>query len=129
MNARQYRLTQPQLISTLDLNKYVSVDNLPQVGSDKYDRLKQVLCRLINRNLASRISDDDIFMPMDEITYGFAFVKLTNKEDANHISRQLNNYALDRTHSLKVIHLEPRIEGRCGTCGSVFGTFPANKAL
>jgi translation initiation factor 3 subunit B len=83
----------------------VLVANAPQVGPEKYDKLKGVLSKLINKHGETT----EIVMPMNQDTqktYGMLLATYSNTECAQKCISTMNGMALDKTHTLKVVSLD-----------------------
>jgi translation initiation factor 3 subunit B len=82
----------------------VFICNVPKVGKEKEGKLAGVLSKVIDK-----FGKNDKFMPMNESTNqteGFLIVTFENKQDADKCARDLNGYALDKTHTFKVVKLD-----------------------
>jgi translation initiation factor 3 subunit B len=97
----------PQLHTGMD-NALV-VLNLPKVPEAKVEKLTKVLMKLLSRigNLATTDTFSGFHMPFqNDSTLGFCMVAYETKEEADKAVIALQNYALDKNHSLTVIPFE-----------------------
>jgi len=94
---------EPDVVAESGFKRAVIIDNLPQVGTEKLDKLVGII-----RKICSTIGpykESSFVMPVDPKTnssLGFAFVEYDNAEDAQKAFEQLNGYKLDKAHIFKV---------------------------
>lgn len=90
----------PQL--KMDFSTAVVIDNLPLVKQEKVEKLLGVIKKVFGQ--IGTLTDDSVYMPMDEsgTSYGFAFVNFSSPEEAKNAVSTLNNWPLDKKHTLAV---------------------------
>lgn len=81
----------------------VVVDNLPEVGSDKYGKLcEKVFPIFENAGTVARDENGKARIQMvktpDDVTRGYAFVEYVSPEEAFKAVRHLHNYSLSKKH-------------------------------
>ncbi|EGG14878.1 RNA-binding region RNP-1 domain-containing protein [Cavenderia fasciculata] len=82
---------------------YIIIDNIPnEVVESKHDKLKAVLHRVYSKNF--EIAPNGFYMPLTEkkLTKGYCFIEYVKKEGAIDAFNNINNYALDTKHTLRV---------------------------
>ena len=86
-----------------DFSACIIVDNLPIVGEEKYEKL----CNVI-RNMLSRIGTIiDLNMPLhNRQSCGFAFIEYDDPKKADAAVEKIDNFALDKRHTLRVNHFD-----------------------
>lgn len=82
----------------------VFICNLPKVAEAKQEKLLTVLGKIVGK-----IGVNTRHMPINSgtgMTDGFMIAVFENKEDADKCVRDLNGYALDKTHTFKVVKMD-----------------------
>lgn len=77
----------------------VVVDNIPQVGAEKYDKLTKILSKIFSAS--GTIAENGLNHPVDQSTglsKGFAFVEYENHDQARTARMALDGYQLDKNH-------------------------------
>lgn len=101
------------------LDNFVVVDGAPVVPPSKRETLLKVIKRKFST--AGRIKEDGIFMPMDEAigkSKRFLFIEYETPEQANATVKELDGFALDKSHTLQVNKLTDIYDyGRTGSEG------------
>ncbi|KYR01249.1 RNA-binding region RNP-1 domain-containing protein [Tieghemostelium lacteum] len=88
-----------QLDTSLD--RYVMIDNVPKVGTDKLEKLKTVIFNRIS--VCGEIVPNGVTLPMNGTqTAGVAFVEFTKKQSAVECKNQFNGFKFDSNHFFKV---------------------------
>ncbi|XP_074598834.1 eukaryotic translation initiation factor 3 subunit b [Brevipalpus obovatus] len=83
------------------LDNVIVVDNIPQVGPDKVDRLKSVVTKLFAKQ--GKIVDQPFYaLDAKGNTKGYAFIEYESPAMAESAIKTLNGYKLDRAHLLEV---------------------------
>uniref|UniRef100_A0A7S0RNS6 Eukaryotic translation initiation factor 3 subunit B n=1 Tax=Pyramimonas obovata TaxID=1411642 RepID=A0A7S0RNS6_9CHLO len=79
----------------------IVVDNLPQIGQEKCDKLLSVLKKIFSQ--FGEIRDGGLCMPMENSkTKGYAFVEYMDAEMAAAALKTTDGYKLDKAHVFKV---------------------------
>eukprot|EP00871_Galdieria_phlegrea_P003094 jgi/Galph1/3786/GphlegSOOS_G2505.1 len=88
------------------LSRAIIVSNVPITTEDKYEKLCAVLRKVFQQ--VGSISKDGLLVPQNEEkkTKGFALVVYDSPQQALKAVLQLNDYPLDKTHSLQVKTLQ-----------------------
>lgn len=76
----------------------------------KHEKLGGVVRKVFSR--MGTIAEDGLTHPFDpttELTKGFAFVNFVNPQDAKQAVATLNGWQLDKSHNIKVRHLNATI--------------------
>lgn len=87
-----------------DFSTAIVVDNIPQVGPEKFAKLKAMIYKIFAR-AASSLEEDDVEMPVDpstNISLGFCFIKFATTEDAENSMKAFQGFALDKKHLFKI---------------------------
>lgn len=87
-----------------DYSRVILIDGLPVVGPDRVNKLKDFVTR-IYKTVHKNISPDDLFFEVDPATGktpDFAFLKFATEAQAIDAAKLTDNYALDKSHTLKV---------------------------
>lgn len=82
----------------------VFICNVPKVGATKYDKLMNVLKKLIDK-----YGENEKYMPMNEaadMTEGMVIVTFQNEEAADKAVATLDGMILDKAHTFKVIKID-----------------------
>ncbi|WPT13163.1 Eukaryotic translation initiation factor 3 subunit B [Picochlorum sp. SENEW3] len=94
-----------ELIETeTGLGHIVVVDNIPQVGAEKYDKLTKILSKIFSAS--GTIAENGLNHPVDQSTglsKGFAFVEYENHDQARTARMALDGYQLDKNHKFIAI--------------------------
>jgi translation initiation factor 3 subunit B len=80
----------------------VVIDNIPEVGTDKYERLTKILTKIVS----GVGSVSQLVHPVDEstgVSKGFAFVEYETPDQARSARGALDGYALDKAHTFVCI--------------------------
>jgi len=80
----------------------VVIDNIPEVGTDKYERLTKILTKIVS----GVGSVSQLVHPVDEstgVSKGFAFVEYETPDQARSARGALDGYALDKSHTFVCI--------------------------
>lgn len=80
-------------------DRIICVDNIPKVGTDKKDKLKSILQKLLTSY--GRIVNEHYPESDDGVLKGYLFVEYENGAAATEACAQLNGYRLDKAHSFK----------------------------
>lgn len=86
-----------------DFSSAIIVENIPAVSSEKIPKLMGVLLKIYAQ--MSKITESDIHMPFNEetqTTYGFCFIKFSNKDEAENAMKLTQGLAIDKKHTFKV---------------------------
>jgi translation initiation factor 3 subunit B len=81
----------------------IVVDNLPQVGPDRIEKLKGILLKKFTPEL-DKADKPAIHMPVDAkgLTKGFAFCEYLQPASAHSVAAAMNGFKLDKNHALLV---------------------------
>lgn len=98
---QKYAVEEVDAFSTI-----VIVDGLPVVGEDREERLLSVLKKIFAKY--AKIKEDGVRMPMvpdtkkegQKVSKGFLFVDCVSEEDARELVKSMDNYKLDKSHTL-----------------------------
>jgi translation initiation factor 3 subunit B len=87
----------------------VVVNNVPIVDESREKRLLSVIQKIFKG--CGQIRENGIHMPMEEkdgkrVSKGFMFIEFETAEMANLAVRQINNYRMDKQHTLTVHHFD-----------------------
>lgn len=80
------------------------VDNIPQVPSEKYEKLTNILRKIFTSN--GQLREGGLQHPVDESTglsKGFAFIEYETQEMAKMARQALHGYQLDKAHKFTAI--------------------------
>nr|XP_011432969.2 eukaryotic translation initiation factor 3 subunit B [Crassostrea gigas] len=81
------------------IDNIVVVDNVPQVGPDRQDKLKNVIRKIFEK--FGKINRE--FFPVtNEKTKGYVFIEYTSPLHASEAVKMANGYKLDKQHTLQV---------------------------
>lgn len=83
-----------------DFSTCVVVDNLPKIPMAKYDKLCNVVRKLFSR--MGNIVELEMPQADDNQTAGCAFIEFETVEEAEKAIKNVNNFALDKRHTLLV---------------------------
>eukprot|EP00698_Gefionella_okellyi_P017430 TRINITY_DN5092_c0_g1_i1.p1 TRINITY_DN5092_c0_g1~~TRINITY_DN5092_c0_g1_i1.p1 ORF type:complete len:690 (+),score=178.25 TRINITY_DN5092_c0_g1_i1:41-2071(+) len=91
-------------------NSVIVIDNLPVVTKAKYDKLVQIVHKLVAQYNPSKTFSGEFMMPLSNSgaepqTQGFAFLEMESPEAAASAVEKLANYQLDKAHVFRVNHL------------------------
>lgn len=95
----------PELMSKeprleISTGKVIVVDNIPKVGTDKKDKLKSILTKLLVNY--GKIINEHYPETEASVLKGYLFVEYDNEISAQEAVSQLNGYRLDKSHCFKV---------------------------
>lgn len=80
-------------------DRIICIDQIPKVGTDKKDKLKSILQKLLTSY--GRIVNEHYPEGDDGVLKGYMFVEYENGAAATEACAQLNGYRLDKAHSFK----------------------------
>lgn len=82
------------------LSRMLVLENVPQAGPEKYEKLKDVLTTIVKKS--GDVVEDGVTLPKTEegAAKGFAFLQFETKESAMKAQRKLDKYPMDRNHVL-----------------------------
>lgn len=83
----------------------VILDGAPIVGSDRSDKLIQVIIKAAKKEAGIVVHSSQIEMKMgdDGKSKGFLFINLRNQYEVDSFKSHLNEYQFDKKHTFKVI--------------------------
>jgi len=95
----------PELMSKeprleISTEKVIVIDNIPKVGTDKKDKLKNILTKLLVQ--FGKIINEYYAESDNGMLQGYVFVEYESEVSAQEAVSQLNGYRLDKSHSFKV---------------------------
>lgn len=78
----------------------IIVDGIPEVGTDRLEKLKGVIDKIFSK-FGAIVSD---YYPKNDqgVTKGYVFIEYNNAQSARDAVAQLNNYKLDKKHTFLV---------------------------
>eukprot|EP01025_Chloroclados_australasicus_P055726 TRINITY_DN6817_c0_g2_i3.p1 TRINITY_DN6817_c0_g2~~TRINITY_DN6817_c0_g2_i3.p1 ORF type:complete len:743 (-),score=100.25 TRINITY_DN6817_c0_g2_i3:302-2470(-) len=88
--------------------KFVIVDNIPVVGDDKYQKLRDHLFKLFGK-VGTIHPETGFVMPKNETSgkyQGFAFLEFKSAAEAKAAVAQFDNFRLDKNHIFRVNHFD-----------------------
>ncbi|KAM9967371.1 hypothetical protein ACTFIW_001455 [Dictyostelium discoideum] len=83
-------------------NKFIVVDNIPVAPEAKHEKLKSILVKIYQNRPGAEVVGIHLALDAQRNTKGFAFIEYSKKESAIDAATSLNNYPLDKSHTLKV---------------------------
>jgi len=98
----QFLEEEQKRIEQRELSRAVIVSNIPKITAEKYEKLCTVLRKVFQQ--VGNLGSDALWVPQDENqnTKGFALITYETPEEALKAVIQLNDYPLDKAHTLQV---------------------------
>jgi len=88
---------EPRLDKSTD--RIIVIDNIPVVGQDKKDKLRQILTKLLSKY--GTIVNEHYPESENGHLKGYIFIEFSNEHEAQDVQAHLNGYILDKNHTFK----------------------------
>jgi len=82
------------------VDSVIVVDNVPIVGGDRVDKLKNVIRKIYSK--FGKLMNEHYPLDEEQKTKGYIFLEFNNHENALEAVKQTNNYKLDKMHTFNV---------------------------